>query len=86
MQVSFFTLDIQLKNTLHRLIVEDTGTPEKNTMHVLNRVTNKISRAVEVSANMATLAILCIILVYIVQHNSHHVLFPMYLFLKQLLT
>ena len=39
-------------------IAEDTGTPERNAMHLLNRVTNKISCAVEVSANMAALAIL----------------------------
>lgn len=39
-------------------IAEDTGTPERNAIHLLNRVTNKISCAVEVSSNMAAYALL----------------------------
>lgn len=38
------------------LVAEDSGSSERTTMHLLNRVTNKISCAIEVSANMASLS------------------------------
>lgn len=39
-------------------VAEDTGSAQRTAMHLLNRVTNKISCAVEISANMAALALL----------------------------
>ncbi len=39
-------------------VAEDTGTLERTAMHLLNRVTNRITCAVEVSSHMAALALL----------------------------
>lgn len=39
-------------------VAEDTGTEKRTAMHILNRVTNKISSTIEVSSSFAALAIL----------------------------
>lgn len=42
----------------HPSVAEDTGTERRTAMHFLNRVVNKISGTVEISASFASLAIL----------------------------
>lgn len=42
----------------HPSVAQDTGTEQRTAMHFLNRVANKISSTVEVSAPFASLAIL----------------------------
>lgn len=39
-------------------VAEDTGTEKRTAMHILNRVTNKISSTIEISSAFAALAIL----------------------------
>lgn len=39
-------------------VADDTGTEKRTAMHLLNRITNKISSAVEISSHMAALALL----------------------------
>lgn len=39
-------------------VAEDSGTNKRTAMHILNRITNKISSTIEVSSSFASLAIL----------------------------
>ncbi len=52
------SLILHARRTIERFLAEDSGTSAHTAMHLLYRVTSKISCAVEVSANMAALAIL----------------------------